>query len=168
MSRPVLGIVGWKNSGKTTLITKIVAECSRRGYRVATVKHTHHKTDIDQEGTDSFRHRAAGAVAVALVSGVRWALIHELGTADEPTLEVILEHLLQRDIVLVEGYKREAIPKIETRRLASARSELLTSDDPNIIAVVADHPTDAEGRPSFDPGDVAGITDFIVAYFDLE
>ena len=168
MSRPVLGIAGWKNSGKTTLTTKIIAELTRRGLRVASVKHAHHEANLDQPGTDTFRHRAAGATEVALVTSARWALIHELGGADEPTLAEIIEHLSPCDIVLIEGYKREAIPKIETRRLASAQNGPLASDDPNIIAVAADHPTDAAGRPDFDLDDVAGIADFIVAHFHLE
>jgi molybdopterin-guanine dinucleotide biosynthesis protein B len=94
-------------------------------------------------------------------------LIHELGGADEPTLEQTLERLSPCDLVVVEGYKREAIPKIETRRLDSARNDLLASDDPNIIAVAADHATDAAGRPSFDLDDIIAIGDFIVAHFGL-
>jgi molybdopterin-guanine dinucleotide biosynthesis adapter protein len=168
MNRQVLGIAGWKNSGKTTLTTKIIAELTRRGLNVASVKHAHHDADIDQEGSDTYRHRSAGAREVVLVTGARWALIHELGGADEPPLHEILEHLSPCDLVIVEGYKREPIAKIETRRLASTKSKPLSADDPNIIAIAADHPIDTTGLPTFDLEDVAGIADLIVAHFHLE
>lgn len=168
MEHQVLGIAGWKNSGKTTLVTKIIAELTQRGLRVASIKHAHHEANIDQPGSDTFRHRAAGATEVALVTSVRWALIHELDGAGEPTLEETLDRLSPCDIVIVEGYKWVAIPKIETRRTASSKSEPLAPHDPTIIAVAADHPTDTGGRPSFDLNDVTGITDFIVSYHQLD
>ena len=90
MTTPVFGITGWKNSGKTTLVTRLVAEFARRGYRVSTVKHAHHDFDIDKPATDSFRHREAGASEVMIVSGHRWALMHELRGEDEPPLEAAL------------------------------------------------------------------------------
>ncbi|TIM35773.1 MAG: molybdopterin-guanine dinucleotide biosynthesis protein B, partial [Mesorhizobium sp.] len=96
---------------------KLVAELVRRGWKVSTVKHAHHDFDIDKPGADSFRHRQAGATEVAIVSDRRWALMHELRGEDEPTLDTILSRLGTFDIVLVEGYKREAHSKIETRRL---------------------------------------------------
>jgi molybdopterin-guanine dinucleotide biosynthesis protein B len=118
---PVLGIAGWKNSGKTTLAIKLIAELTRRGNRVASVKHAHHDADVDHEGTDSFRHRAAGSVEVALVTSRRWAIMHELGEAAEPTLTAMLARLSPSDIVIVEGYKREPIPKLEVRRLEAVQ-----------------------------------------------
>ena len=168
MSTPVIGIAGWKNSGKTTLVTRLIAEFTRRGLRVASVKHAHHEADIDHEGTDTFRHRAAGAIEVALVTSRRWALIHELGETAEPALAETLGRLSPSDIVVVEGYKREPIPKIEARRLAAAKSDALAPDDSTIIAVAADHKADGAGRPVFGLDDVAAICDFIVAHFDLE
>ena len=110
---PVFGITGWKNSGKTTLVVRLVEEFTARGFRVSTVKHAHHAFDIDREGTDSHRHRVAGASEVALVSGRRWALMHELRDDDEPALGEILARLSPCDLVLIEGYKREAHAKIE-------------------------------------------------------
>jgi molybdopterin-guanine dinucleotide biosynthesis protein B len=164
MSRhAVFGITGWKNSGKTTLTERLVAELTRRGYRVSTVKHAHHDFDIDKEGTDSWRHRAAGAAEVAIVSGRRWALMHELSGEDEPRLEDILERLAPCDLVLVEGYKREAHRKIETRRLGARSVAPLTKGDPEIRAVAADHPATDESVPVFALDDVASIADFIVA-----
>lgn len=167
MNSPVVGVAGWKNSGKTTLVTRLVAELSGRGYRIATVKHAHHEADIDHEGTDSFRHRAAGASEVALVTSVRWALVHELRGEPEPALDDILAQLSPADLVIVEGYKREPIAKIEVRRRGAARSDRLTADDPNIIAVAGDAPSDADGRPFFDLNDISVMADFLVKHFDL-
>ncbi|CAN7592109.1 molybdopterin-guanine dinucleotide biosynthesis protein B [Mesorhizobium amorphae] len=159
--RRVFGITGWKNSGKTTLTEKLVAELVRRGWSVSTVKHAHHDFDIDKEGADSFRHRQAGAMEVAIVSGRRWALMHELRGEDEPTLDAILSRLAPSDIVLVEGYKREAHKKIETRRLEAKDRTPLAASDPNIVAIAADFAADGEGLPAFDLDDVKSIADFV-------
>ena len=167
MGSPVVGVAGWKNSGKTTLVTRLVAELSGRGYRIATVKHAHHEADIDHEGTDSFRHRSAGASEVALVTSVRWALVHELRGEPEPSLADILTRLSAADLVIVEGYKREAIPKIEVRRREAARSDPLAPDDGNIIAVAGDSPSETNGRPFFDLNQIAAIADFLVEQFGL-
>jgi molybdopterin-guanine dinucleotide biosynthesis protein B len=167
MSHRVFGITGWKNSGKTTLTEKLVTEFTRRGYRVSTVKHAHHDFDIDKEGTDSFRHRLAGATEVAVVSGRRWALMHELRGEDEPKLADILARLAPCDLVLVEGYKRDGHDKIEARRLAARDTAPLTVGDPAIRAVAADHPVTGENVPVFALDDVAAIADFIVARVGL-
>ena len=161
MTTPLFGITGWKNSGKTTLTEKLVAELTRRGYRVSTVKHAHHDFDIDREGADSWRHRAAGASEVAVVSGRRWALMHELGEEEEPTLEEVLSRLSPADLVLVEGYKRGSHRKIEARRLEAKDRSPLTATDPNIAAIAADHPVAGEVVPVFDLDDIGGIADFI-------
>lgn len=161
MNKRVFGIVGWKNSGKTTLTERIISELTARGWRVSTVKHAHHAFDIDREGADSFRHREAGAAEVAIVSGRRWALMHELRDEAEPALESILARLADADIVLVEGYKREAHRKIETRRLEAKDTAPLSKNDPNIVAVAADHAQPAETLPVFDLDDTKSIADFI-------
>ncbi|MFE0014448.1 molybdopterin-guanine dinucleotide biosynthesis protein B [Mesorhizobium sp. NPDC059054] len=161
MSNRVFGITGWKNSGKTTLTEKLVAELVRRGRRVSTVKHAHHDFDIDKEGADSFRHRQAGASEVAIVSGRRWALMHELRGEEEPKLADILGRLAPADIVIVEGYKRESHFKIEARRTAAKDRAPLAPSDPSIIAVAADHPQPNETLPVFDLDDIASIADFI-------
>jgi molybdopterin-guanine dinucleotide biosynthesis adapter protein len=157
----VFGITGWKNSGKTTLTERLIAEFTRRGFRVSTVKHAHHDFDIDREGADSYRHRLAGAAEVAIVSGRRWALMHELRGEDEPKLEEILARLAPCDLVLVEGYKRESHPKIETRRRDAKDTAPLSAIDPNIRAVAADHQVDGEKIPVFPIDDVTAIADFI-------
>jgi len=161
MTSRVFGITGWKNSGKTTLTEKLVAELVRRGWRVSTVKHAHHEFDIDKEGTDSFRHRQAGATEVAVVSGRRWALMHELRDEEEPALDAILSRLAPADIVIVEGYKREGHRKIETRRLDARDRTPLSASDPNIVAVAADFPQEGEALPVFDLDDIAAIADFV-------
>jgi molybdopterin-guanine dinucleotide biosynthesis protein B len=162
MKGPVVGIAGWKNSGKTTLVERLVAELTRRGLRVATVKHAHHDAEVDREGTDSFRHREAGAIEVALVTGARWAIVHELRGETEPSLAQILQRLSPSDLVIVEGYKREAIPKIEVRRREAAREEPMAPNDPHVIAIAADYSVDSPRVPSFQINDIDGIADFIV------
>lgn len=157
----VFGITGWKNSGKTTLTERLVSEFVRRGRRVSTVKHAHHSFDIDTEGTDSFRHRAAGAGEVAIVSGNRWALMHELRDEAEPPLEAILVRLSPCDIVLVEGFKRDSHPKIECRRRQARDTAPLGPDIPNVVAIAADHAVADAARPVFSLDDVAAIADFI-------
>jgi len=161
MTMRVFGVTGWKNSGKTTLVEALVGELTARGWQVATVKHAHHDFDIDKEGTDSFRHRKAGAREVAIVSGRRWALMHELGEEEEPTLEEVLSRLSPADLVLVEGYKRGSHRKIEARRLEAKDRSPLTATDPNIAAIAADHPVAEEVVPVFDLDDIGGIADFI-------
>jgi molybdopterin-guanine dinucleotide biosynthesis protein B len=168
MTQRVFGITGWKNSGKTTLTEKLIAEFCRRGWTVSTVKHAHHDFDIDIEGADSFRHRQAGASEVAVVSGRRWALMHELRGEDEPPLDAILSRLAPCDLVLIEGYKREAHKKIETRRLDARNTAPLSAGDPRIVAVAADFPPPGEVLPVFDLDDIAAIADFIETETGLE
>lgn len=159
----VFGIVGWKNSGKTTLTERLVAELSWRGWVVSTVKHAHHAFDVDQPGADSYRHRQAGAREVAIVSERRWALLHELHHETEPPLEEILSRLAPCDIVLVEGYKRAAHKKIETRRQEATDRTPLSASDPAVVAIAADHDVSGETLPAFDLNDILAIADFIEA-----
>lgn len=168
MNTAVIGITGWKNSGKTTLTERLVTELTARGLKVATVKHAHHDFDIDRPGTDSFRHRAAGAREVAIVSARRWALMHELDGEDEPRMDDVLARLSPADIVLVEGYKREGHVKIEARRSASAKNEPLAPHDPNIIAIAADHAVADSALPVLDLDNVGAIADFILAHCKIE
>lgn len=161
MTHRLFGITGWKNSGKTTLTERLVRELTARGRTVATVKHAHHDFDIDKPGTDSFRHRAAGAREVAIVSGRRWALMHELGDEAEPRLDDILARLAPCDLVLIEGYKREPHRKIEARRAGARDHAPLSAQDPNIVAVACDRPQPGETLPVFDLDDVGAIADFI-------
>ena len=157
----VFGVTGWKNSGKTTLVERLVAEFVRRGFTVATVKHDHHAVDVDQPGTDSFRHRAAGAIEVALVGGARFAIMREQA---EPTLDEVLARLAPADIVLIEGYKREAHLKIEVR---TDHSRPLLRDDPNIVAISADDRPPDTHLPWFRRDEVGGMADLIAQRLGL-
>ena len=115
----IFGLAGWSGSGKTTLMTLLIPELVSGGITVSTLKHAHHSFDIDQPGKDSWRHRQAGATEVMISSHNRWALMHELRGAEEPSLHEQLDHLSPCDLVIVEGYKSEAIPKVEVHRRAS-------------------------------------------------
>ena len=167
MATRIFGITGWKNSGKTTLTEGLVAELSRRGWRISTIKHAHHAFDIDRQGTDSFRHRAAGALEVAIVSANRWALMHELRDDDEPALETILERLAPCDLVLIEGYKNEAHPKIECRRREARDTTPMIGTVTSIVAIAADHRIEGAGVPAFDLDDTTKIADFIARHTGL-
>ena len=162
----VIGVAGFKNSGKTTLVEKLVTALAAQGYRVSTVKHAHHSFDIDHEGRDSFRHRKAGATEVAVVSRGRWAIIHELRDEDEPPLAEVLGKLAPCDLVIVEGYKRDSHKKIETRNLA-LNHPALAGDDPTVIAIAATGPIAGAPVPVFDRDDVAALAAFVVARMEL-
>ena len=155
----VYGVTGWKNTGKTHLMRRLVAEFTGRGVTVSTVKHAHHSAEVDRDGTDSFAHRAAGAAQVALVSPVRWAVMTELRGAPEPSLAEVLAGLAPVDLVLIEGYKRAEHRKIEAYRSISRRG-LIALDNPTIRAVAADTPVTAP-VPVLDLDDTAAIADFI-------
>jgi molybdopterin-guanine dinucleotide biosynthesis protein B len=158
---PIIGIAGWKKSGKTTLAERLIAEFRRRGLKIASVKHAHHDFQIDDAATDSARHRRAGASQVAIVSRKRWALVGELGDEPEPGLDQVVARLDACDLVIVEGYKSAPIPKIEARRAAAAGQKPLAADDARVIAVAADHAADGCGRPVFSLDDITGLADFI-------
>ena len=158
------GVTGWKNCGKTGLMERLVAEITARGFKVSTVKHAHHTFDVDQPGRDSYRHRTAGASEVLLVSGKRWALMHELRDEAEPPLAELLTKLSDVDLVLVEGYKGEPHPKIEAHRAAAGQA-LIAPNDASIRAVASDQPASAHAdlqRPIFDLNDHAAIATFIL------
>ena len=163
----IFGIAGWKNSGKTGLAVRLVTELVARGYKVSTIKHAHHDFDIDKVGADSWRHREAGAHEVTIVSGTRYAIMHELRGAAEPSLDDVLARLVPCDIVLIEGYKREPVPKIEARRAEAANRVPLAPTDPHIRAIAADHAVEGGTLPVFDLDDTKAIADFILAALDL-
>ncbi len=164
----VIGIVGWKNSGKTTLVVELVRLLTARGLKVATIKHAHHDFDIDHPGKDSWRHRDAGATDVIVASGARWAQVHELRGSPEPELEALLPRISPgTDIVLVEGFKRDAHDKIEVVP-PDFDGRLLTLDDPHVIALASD----AEGLPMVTVpvlrrSDPAQVADFILRHTGL-
>jgi len=160
------GVVGWKNTGKTGLMERLVTEFTGRGLRVSTLKHAHHRFDIDHPGKDSHRHRVAGATEVLLASRNRWALMHELRDEEEPALETLLAKLTPVDLVLIEGYKRDNHPKVEAHR-GAVNTPLIALDDPSVKAVASDSGATAEGRPTFDLNDTLAIADFIAGELEL-
>jgi molybdopterin-guanine dinucleotide biosynthesis protein MobB len=161
-SMQVMGIVGWKNSGKTTLVVRLVEHLTACGLEVSTVKHAHHNVQIDKPGKDSFRHREAGAREVVLATSERWALIHELKSAPEPDLSQLLAKMAPVDLVIVEGFKRFDFAKIEVRR-ADTDGPLLAAEDPDIVAFAADGPVRGAQLPVLDLNNTAAIADFILA-----
>ena len=155
----VFGVIGWKNSGKTSLMERLVTEISGRGLSVSTVKHVHHAVDLDQPGKDTWRHRQAGAREVILASAERLAiLVEHRGT--EPELPVVLARLAPVDLVLVEGYKRDAHPKVEVWRKETGQS-LIQPGDPLVRAVATDAPLSLP-VPVLDLNDTSAIADFIL------
>lgn len=156
----VYGVTGWKNAGKTGLVERLVGEITARGFTVSTVKHAHHTVDVDQPGTDSYRHRIAGASEVLLASGQRVALMQELRGAPEPSLKDLLSRLSPVDLVLIEGFKREPHPKVEAFRAVTGNPLIAETDD-TVRAVASDSPMDLD-RLVFDLNDTGRIADFIL------
>ncbi|WP_424810670.1 molybdopterin-guanine dinucleotide biosynthesis protein B [Roseococcus sp. YIM B11640] len=143
----IIGLAGWSGAGKTTLVVKLLPALIARGITVSTVKHAHHEFDVDQPGKDSFEHRQAGAAQVLVSSAKRWALMTEHRGAPEPPLAELLGKLNPVDLVLVEGFKREALPKIEIHRAANGKP-FLFPEDPLIRAVASDVvPPEGAPRP---------------------
>ncbi len=161
----ILGFAGYSGSGKTTLLEKVIPLLKQRGLSVSIIKHAHHNFDIDRPGKDSFRHREAGAQEVLIVSGHRWALMHELRDEPEPSLEALCARLSPCDLVLVEGYKFSAIPKMEVHRTETGHPPLYPGD-PQIIAVVTDSKQTLP-RPTLDIDAPQQVADYILNYFSL-
>ncbi len=158
----IIGLAGWSGSGKTTLVTSVIPVLVRRGLKVATVKHAHHEFDIDRPGKDSWLHREAGACEVAIVSSRRWAIVHELGGEKEPPLADVLQKLSPVDLVIVEGFKRHAHPKLEVYR-ASLGKPLLHPEDDCIVAIATDAPLPQAEVPVLMLSNIEGIADVLQA-----
>ena len=162
----IFGVTGWKNSGKTGLVERLVAEFIHRGLSVSTVKHAHHTFDVDHPGRDSYRHRVAGAKEVLLVSKNRWAIMHELRDEDEPNLAEILTKIEKVDLVIIEGFKRERHPKIEAFR-EETKTQVIALKDDTIVAVAAGSSLPDLSIPVFDLDSTSEIADFISNFLDL-
>lgn len=162
----VFGFAGRSGSGKTTLMERVIPLLAAGGLRVSVIKHTHHAFDVDRPGKDSYRHREAGAVEVLLTSDTRWVLMHELRGLPEPELCGQLARLSPCDLVLVEGFKRQPIPKLEVHRAASGTAPLFPGD-PHIVALAADVAVHGE-LPIFGLTDYAAIAAFIRAHVGLD
>jgi molybdopterin-guanine dinucleotide biosynthesis adapter protein len=162
MSMRVIGLAGWSGSGKTTLITKVIPVLVGRGLKVATIKHAHHEFDIDRPGKDSWLHREAGASEVVVASSRRWALVHELRNEGEPPLAELLAKLSPVDLVIIEGFKRHAHPKLEIYRAAVGKPLIYPQDD-CIVAIASDQPLPQAQLPVLMLDDVAGIANVLQA-----
>ena len=161
----VFGIAGWSGSGKTALLEKLIPALTARGLKLAVIKHAHHGFDIDRPGKDSYRHREAGAVEVLLSCNERWALMHERRGEAEPTLTELLGHLSPCDLVLIEGFKQEAVPKLEVHRPAYGKPPLF-AERSDIVGVATDGEV-ATDLPVLPLNDIAAIADFVMNTLDL-
>ena len=158
----VIGFAGWSGAGKTTMLLRAIPVLVARGLKVATLKHAHHDFDTDRPGKDSFEHRRAGASEVLISSGRRWAQIHELRDEPEASLAELLRRISPCDLVLVEGFKRDAFPKIEVYRVAMSRPRL-HPDDPHIVAVASDVVLPDAAIPVVSLDDTPAVADLIRA-----
>lgn len=156
----IIGFAGWSGAGKTSLLTKLIPCLQARGYSVSTVKHAHHAFDIDTPGKDSFLHRASGATEVLVASSARWALMHELRDEPEPELGELLGAMAPVDFILVEGFKRNAHPKIEVHRHANGKPWLYP-DDPSIGAIACDATSENPPLPRVALDDIEAIADLV-------
>jgi molybdopterin-guanine dinucleotide biosynthesis protein B len=163
---PAFGFAGYSGSGKTTLMEGVIPLLVSRGCRVSVIKHTHHAVDLDRPGKDSFRHRSAGASEVLLASETRWALLHESRGEPEAELPALLERLSPCDLVLVEGFKRQPIPRIEIRRAGDSRPPLYLGD-PHIVAVATDTTVDTR-LPVIGLSDYNSVAAFILGHLGLD
>ena len=161
----IFGFAGYSGSGKTTLIEQLIPLFVARGVSVSLIKHAHHTFEVDQPGKDSFRHRKAGCTEVLVSSSRRWALMHELRGAPEPPLEDLVEQLSPCDLLLVEGFKREAIPKLEVYR-AEVGEPLIHPHDRNVVAVASDGHVETT-LPRLDLNTPAAIAEFILKHTGL-
>jgi molybdopterin-guanine dinucleotide biosynthesis protein B len=161
----IFGFAGWSGSGKTTLIEQLIPHLVARVGRVSLVKHAHHAFDVDQPGKDSWRHRAAGCTEVLVSSAQRYAVLHELRGEPELTLDAALARLAPCELVLVEGYKRHPLPKLEVWRPAVGKPRLAPGD-PHIVGIATDVPAAvaAAGLPVFALDHVAEIATFVLSY----
>ena len=159
----IIGLAGWSGSGKTTLITKVLPVLIARGNKVSTLKHAHHGFDLDQPGKDSFMHRASGATEVIISSERRWAVLHELRSEREWDLPGLLSKATPVELILVEGFKREAFPKLEVYRRANGKP-LLHPDDSYIVAVAADAPVAEAKVPVIDLNDIDAVAGALLKY----
>ena len=162
----VFGLAGWSGSGKTTLLVRLIPEFTRAGLRVSTLKHAHHHFDVDQPGKDSYEHRAAGATEVMVSSANRFALMHELRGAPEPSVEALMAHMTPVDLLMIEGFKAHAHDKLEVHRPAVGK-KLLCTEDERIVAVASDSKLTGVSLKLLDLNDVPAIAAFIIGHCGL-
>lgn len=161
----IFGFAGWSGSGKTTLIEKLIPLFVERRLRVSLIKHAHHSFEVDQPGRDSYRHRHAGCTEVLVTSSRRWVLMHELRGEPERGFAELAQRVSPCDLLLVEGFKRERMPKLEVYR-AAVGEPLLHPHDPDIVAVACDQHLETV-LPQFELDDAPAITNFILRHVGL-
>jgi len=164
----IFGIAGRSGMGKTTLLERLVPEITARGLVVSIIKHSPKNIEIDRPGKDSYRLREAGCQEVLLMGGDRWALMHELRGAPEPSLDYLLDRMQHCDLVLIEGFKHGNFPKLEVWR-ASEDQATLWPDWPGIVAIASDKPPREPGQAEVTPGltyldlsDLSSIAKFVL------
>ena len=162
----VFGIAGYSGSGKTTLLEKLIPQLTARGLKVSVIKHAHHGFDIDRPGKDSYRHRAAGASEVLLSCNDRWALMRERRDEAEVTLDELLARLAPCDLVLIEGFKQEPVPKLEVYRPENGKPPLFPERN-DIVAVASDAALET-ALPVLPLNDMNAIADFVMARLNLK
>ena len=161
----IFGFAGWSGSGKTTLIEKLIPLFVVRGLKVSLVKHAHHTFEVDQPGKDSYRHRHAGCSEVLVTSSKRWVLMHELRGSPEPDFSELIKRVSPCDLLLVEGFKREKLPKLEVYR-AAVGEPLIHPHDPDVVAIASDARVDTHLQ-QFDLNDPPAIAEFILRHVGL-
>ena len=159
----VMGIVGWSGSGKTSLLVEVLPILEGHGLKVSTMKHAHHRFDVDRPGKDSFRHREAGASEVLVVTSSRWVLMHASREEPEPSIEALIERMTPVDLLLIEGFKTHHHPKLEIYRKSEGKP-LLCLNDPEIVAVASDVPLPDLEIPRLDLNDPGAVTEFILIH----
>ncbi len=159
----IIGLAGWSGSGKTTLISKLIPSLLARGLRVSTLKHAHHGFEMDKPGKDSFVHRTAGATEVIISSAKRWAILHELREEPEWNMTDLVAKMSPVDLVLVEGFKRDAFPKLEIHRADNGKP-LLYTQDPHIVAVACDTVLPDAKIRVVDLNDIEAIADLLLKH----
>lgn len=157
----IFGLAGWSGSGKTTLLVALLHRLTARGVTVSTMKHAHHKFDVDKPGKDSFRHREAGASEVMVASGTRWALMHELRDESEPSVEELIKRMTPVDLLIIEGFKDHPHPKLEIHR-PDIGKPMLWPQDPHIVAVASTAALPDLPLPLLNLDDIEAIADFIL------
>lgn len=167
----IFGLAGWSGSGKTTLVQRLLPALVAHGVTVSTMKHAHHAFDVDKPGKDSYVHREAGATEVLITSEKRWALMHENRSEPEPDMADLIKHMSPVDLLLVEGFKAHAHPKLEIHR-PSAGKPLLADEDAHIVAIATDDATGVRAvvsrdLPLLDLNDVPAVAAFIIDHCGL-
>ncbi|MEC7646876.1 MAG: molybdopterin-guanine dinucleotide biosynthesis protein B [Pseudomonadota bacterium] len=162
----IFGLAGWSGSGKTTLLVGLIPELTQLGLTVSTIKHAHHRFDIDTPGKDSYEHRRAGATEVMVTSVDRWALMHENRGEGEPDVDTLISRMSPVDLLLIEGFKSYPHDKLEVHR-PSIGKPLLANDDESIVAIASDAALTNIRCPVLDLGDFSMIAAFIASHCGL-